>query len=170
MNNWTIRWLASVFLVACSTTNAGGLYLGIKFGPMIVDDNSFDEAVNGGLVLGYDLAETDLFAVALEAEFTDTLADGHIGESGVAKWEIETQAIYGVVRVGGGAYLKLKVGYLNEDVTAKASGLSFDASDSGGSGGIGVGLRAGESVYLELEYTVIEEDVEFITGGINFRF
>lgn len=171
MNIRTIRWLAFLFVFVCSTASAEGFYLGLKAGVMEVDDSAFDEAENVGLVLGYDMTGTDAFAWAVEAEFTKSSSDGDFKVFGVnGEWDIETQAIYGVMKIGQDFYGKLKIGFLNEDVTAKAGGASFDDSDSGASAGVGLGWRASEAFALELEYTMIEEDVDFISGGINFHF
>lgn len=44
-----------------------------------------------------------------------------------------------------------------------------DGSDDGLSGGIGIGFEAG-SLDVELEYTLIEADINYWSGAIVFRF
>jgi len=44
------------------------------------------------------------------------------------------------------------------------------SSDSGLSLGIGVGYQFNNKISTELEYTIIEEDIDFISLGVNYSF
>ncbi len=72
-------------------------------------------------------------------------------------------------RLGDEFYGKFKAGFLSEDFSFKNSFGSVDSTDSGFSGGIGAGYRY-ENFSIEAEYTLIEQDVDFFSIGVNFHF
>lgn len=156
---------ASLFMmsnqVLAENTN---LYVGLKAGKMSADASGFDDATNVGVVLGYKLNNT----FALEGEITDSSSDGSFSPSG--KWSVDTTALYAVGRWGDQAYLKAKAGILNEDVSVSVPGSSLSGDDTGLSLGIGVGYHLNDRVNIEAEYTIIEEDLDFFSVGLNYAF
>ncbi len=107
----------------------------------------------------------------IEGEYTDTVSEGDATFGGIhGEWEIETYAIYGVFRTRGTLFFKGKIGYLHEDVSSTVGGFGATGSDSGLSLGIGAGLRIGHHGSIELEYTIIEEDVDYLSVGLNYYF
>lgn len=163
-------WLAAGLLASVSA-HAEGLYIGGKVGIMTVDDNAFNDATNAGVVLGYEFPSRTAASFAIEAEFTTSVSDGDFRVFGVnGDWDMDTQALYAAVRFGHQFYAKGRIGYLNEDVTARAGGFSANDDDSGLSAGLGGGWRVNEHVSLEAEYTLIEEDVDFWSIGLNVSF
>jgi len=165
------HWLIPVLFAGCCTANAEGLYIGAKVGIMDVDDSAFDEATNGGVLIGYEFERQGSISWGVEAEFTTSLSDGDFEVFGVSgDWDIDTQALYGVAKFGDQFYGKLKAGVLREDISASAGGASANESDTGFSAGLGVGWRATDRIAVEAEYTQIEEDAAFYSAGVNFTF
>ena len=136
---------------------------GVKGGLMMNDVSGFDSAMNAGVVVGYPIND----AVTVEGEFTTSLSDGGTDISGV-NWSVQTLAVYGVFKSKGDTYFKGKLGYLNESVSIDTGyGFSVGGDDSGLSYGIGGGMKLG-SGSLEVEYTIIEADVNFLSIGYKF--
>lgn len=136
-----------------------GLYVGVQAGSMNHDGSGFDGANNLGVVLGYEFLNVALGDIAIEGGYTNTVDEGN---TPVGDWEIETLAAYGVFRTAGPLYLKVKGGVLRSNV--KESLQSNTSTEF--SGGIGGGFSVGIA-QLELEYTRIGEDVDFISLTLN---
>jgi len=170
---WKQLWCAAAMLVMAASplsSHAQSLspwYLGLKAGWMDADASNFDEATNLGLYGGYTLHDDASGRFALEGEYTRTISDGDIPGGG---WDIETLAVYGAYRTAGPWFLKIKAGYLDEDISVSAGGSSIAGSDSGFSFGAGGGVRLSNKAAFELEYTVIEEDVNFFSIGYLTHF
>lgn len=166
-------WCAAAVLVMAASPlsshaqNFSPWYLGLKAGWMDADASNFDEATNLGLYGGYTLHDDASGRFALEGEYTRTISDGDIPGGG---WDIETLAVYGAYRTAGPWFLKIKAGYLDEDISVSAGGSSIAGSDSGFSFGAGAGVRLSNKAAFELEYTVIEEDVNFFSIGYLTHF
>lgn len=146
------------------------LYVGIKGGTMMVSPSEFEDANSFGLVLGYKLFDNPSGSLAVEGEFTNSSSEKITILNVTGKWDIDTKAVYLAYRTSGDLYFKGKIGYLDEDVNVNIAGASISGSDSGASYGIGGGWKLGKSSALELEYTIIETDVDFISLGVNFSF
>lgn len=170
---WKTLWCASLILggalsaLPSHAQSYSPWYLGLKVGWMDADAANFDEATNLGLYGGYQLHEDVNGRFAIEGEYTRSISDGDIPGGG---WDIETLALYGAYRTAGPWFLKLKAGYLDEDIGVSAGGSSIAGSDSGFSFGAGGGVRLGNKASFELEYTVIEEDVDFFSIGYVTHF
>lgn len=160
----------SVWLLAAPThAQENPLYFGIKAGQMDPDADGFDEATNVGLIAGYDLSRDANGTLALEVEYTRSLSEGDVRFGG--EWEIETLAGYGAYRTAGDVYVKAKAGVLSEDVkVSRTGGAIASGKDSGFSFGAGVGVRLNRKVGLEIEYTIIEEDIGFLSLGYFTHF
>ena len=99
--------------------------------------------------------------LALEAEFTRTAEEGET--RGGSDIEVDTNALYLTFTTPGPVYLKLRGGLI--DITADVGSASDD--ESGESFGAGLGLSLG-LLRLELEYTRIDDDIDFLSAGIVF--
>lgn len=89
--------------------------------------------------------------------------------------DLNTLAFSLAFRSAGDAYLLAKAGILTEelDVTVRnnmGGSYSDSTSDSGLTLGLGAGLRINNNLGLELEYTLIEEDVDFFGISANVYF
>ena len=155
-----------------STAMAEGVYVGAKVGVMDPDVNGLDEATNAGVAIGYTFAEIEeMFSWGFEAEFTTTVSDGDAELAGFkGDWDVDTQAIYAVVRAGKTVYGKLRAGVLREDVSIDIAGISAEEDDTSFTAGLGAGWRVTEKLALEAEYTFIESDLDFYSIGVNYSF
>ena len=154
---------ALAFGVAAAPVAMADMYFGVNAGPMLIDDASFDDPVNAGVVIGkeWGVVAGD---IGVQAELTTTIEDGTLVVFPYAfPVNIDTQAIYAAFRTAGPVYLIAKAGVLREEVDIGG----FSESDSGLSGGIGVGFSLGVA-QLELEYTMVEEDVAYASLGVRF--
>ncbi|MEX2964105.1 outer membrane beta-barrel protein [Microbulbifer sp. TYP-18] len=159
--------VAAVALLCSAGSQAEGVYIGGVFGLMNTDvgrTSPFNVGVRGGY--------TWSSGWGVEAEYTDSASDGSLDVFGVgvsptsADYSISTEALYLTYMTSGDLYFKARLGYLNETVDI----ASFSASDSGGSVGLGGGFKFSENVSFETEYTLIEEDVDLLSGTLIFRF
>ena len=159
------------FLAAPPLMAADQFYVGIKGGLMRPDAGGYDDAGNAAVLLGLEFLDLDIGSIAVEGEYTDTISEGDATFGGIhGEWDIEAYAIYGVFRTQGTLFFKGKIGYLHEKVSSTVGGFGATGSDSGLSLGIGGGLRIGHFGSIELEYTIIEKDVGFLSLGFNYYF
>lgn len=162
--------LASIFMVltgAAFANDDSGVYFGIKTGKLFVDIERSTNPSSEGALLGYRFDN----GVAVEFEHTnsDTFVVDIDGTD--ADFDVDTNALYVVYRTQGQAFFKVKGGVLEEDVSADCRECdSIKESETGFSAGFGVGLNAGDYAQFELELTVLEEDVNFLSLGANLRF
>jgi outer membrane immunogenic protein len=56
------------------------------------------------------------------------------------------------------------------DGKSSITGNSTSSSDSGLSFGVGAGFDVAPNMMIEAEYTLIEQDVDFISVGLNVKF
>jgi outer membrane immunogenic protein len=135
------------------------MYFGVNAGKMMIDLDGFDDPTNAGVLIGkeWGVVAGDL---GVEAEFTTSIDDGSFLGNDV---NVNTQAVYGAFRTAGPVYLIAKAGLLREEVEV---GSGSD-SDTGMSAGIGVGFSLGLA-QMELQYTVIEEDISYLSVGVRF--
>lgn len=167
---------AAIGLVALSPVRAqqavNPMYFGFKAGTMDADVSGFDEASNWGVLLGftlYDQAEAG--SLALEGEYTRSFNDGDVRIAGLrGDWNVETLALYGAYRTGGNVFLKAKAGWASRDVSVRGPGGRIEGDDSDFSFGAGGGVRLSRKAGLELEYTVIEDDLNFLSLGFFTHF
>lgn len=138
---------------------ADGLYLGVQAGSMSRDGSGFDSANNLGLTLGYEFLNVALGDIAIEGGYTNTVDKGN---APAGEWEIETLAAYGVFRTAGPLYLKAKGGVLRSNIKEPMKSNTSTEFSAGIGGGFSVGIAQ-----LELEYTRIEEDVDFVSLTLN---
>jgi len=133
----------------------GHLFYGIKGGFMKPDGSSNDSAGNIGGVMGQSF--TRYFS--WEAEINLTVFDGKVG---TRDWDINTLGGYAVIRSGGDINFKGKAGLVYWDST-------FD-NDFDLSLGIGMGFKMGQSGMLDVEFTRIYENVDYISVGYIFNY
>ena len=156
--------LAAAVMLGCSISvqaSEGG-YFGTVAGLMKTSING-DSPFNAGVRAGYNWNS----GFGLEGEYTTSLVDGE-ASYGSFNWDysISTLGVYGTYRSQGDIYFKGRLGVLNESVDFEGE----KESDSGLSAGLGLGFSFSENVNLEAEYTLVEEDVDFWSGTLVFRF
>lgn len=139
------------------------MYFGAKAGPMMFDIPGVDDPTNAGIVLGkeWGVVAGD---IGVQIEGSTSIDDGAFNTwFGPVDVSIDTLAAYGVFRTAGPVYFIGKAGVLREEVEVGP----VSESDTGLSFGAGVGFSLGVA-QIEVEYTVIEEDVSFLSAGVRF--
>lgn len=159
-----VKSLAAAMLFWVGAVHAEGGYFGGVAGVMSTDIEG-DSPFNGGFRIGYCGAS----GWGIEGEFTGSIVEGELDTYwyGEQDYSISTAALYGTYRSHGDLYFKGRLGYLNEKVDFDGFG---SASDSGASAGLGFGFKVSENATMEAEYTLVEEDVNFWSGSVVFRF
>lgn len=160
--------LVGSLAISTAAAQESPLYFGFKAGRMETDVGGFDAASNFGFTFGYELLRDFNGSFALEGEYTRDLAKGDV--AGAGNWKIETLAGYGAYRTADTVYLKAKSGLLRRDATVRGADAGFAGRDSEISFGAGVGVRLTQKTGLELEYTVIESAVSFLSLGYFTHF
>ena len=157
----TLKKIVLCTIVALLPLNTfASAYIGVKMGPMIVNETIASEnPYNTGFVLGVSSENKQL---ALEAEFTNSVNSGTLQGFSDINIDIQTVSLYGVFRTHGSIYLKGRIGVISEAVTMSSSVISVEADESGTSLGAGLGFKVGSNNNIEIEYTIIEADVNFL--------
>jgi hypothetical protein len=145
-------------LVTAGAARAEGLYLGAKTGPMLVDVPGAKDPTNVGVTMGYDLGVV-VADLAVEGELTTSLDRG----SSANQAEVNTAAMYLAVRSPGPVYFKARGGVLRSDL--QAGGVSRDETNASFGAGLGFSLGLAQ---FELEYTRVEDEVQFLSLGAQF--
>lgn len=142
-----------------------GFYIGLTAGSDQIDVDGVDDASGGGLMAGWR------FNKNIAMEFSGHASDADADEilPGCVL-EIDTAALYFAARSSGQLYAKGRVGVLSETVTPRDT-CSFvqDEDESGLSAGFGGGVHLGKAA-LELEYTVVEADVNRLSLTVLYNF
>lgn len=161
----TTTFRAPLLLLCClglaPLAHAGEWLVGVKTGPMLIDQTGVDAPTNVAFMAGYQIGVV-LGDVGIEGELSSTIKDGEAQGQDV---DLTSSGLFATFRSAGPLYLKAKggmvrskltVGPLSETNTSEAYGI-----------GIGLGLAVTQ---LELEYTVIDNDsdVAFLSLGIQF--
>ena len=170
--------ISTLCLAVCSTNAIAaeneGVYIGVKAGTLMLDLSGTgiqaEDPTTLSLVGGYQFANG--FSAELEY-IPQTESDVRSNGLKLGQIEIQTIGIYAAYRIKpstGSAYIKLRGGLLSESIDAVGNTGSSSTSDSGLSFGLGAGFNVTPNVMLEAEYTIIEQDVNFLSAGLNFKF
>ena len=146
--------LNALLLTQAYAANNSPWYMGIKGG--IMDANGMsDSALN----LGFDLGYRHNRYLSTEVELTETIVDGDTPSGN--DWDVETLSVFAAVRTDTTVKLKAKVGLTNINYGGNSdTELSF---------GVGLGFWAGGGL-MEIEYTEIDDGLEYISLGVNYFF
>ncbi len=159
----TVLLALAAGLLSWPTFAADGLYLGVTGGVVTNDRSGFDNAVNGGVLVGYEFLDLKIADLAAEGVYTTTLSEGDV--SGVpGDWDVDTIAAYGVLRTVGPIYLKGRAGVARSK--AQTSVRSYDNTDF--SAGLGAGFSVGIAQF-EFDYTFVSDDLSFIGLTLNIK-
>ncbi|AMX03317.1 outer membrane beta-barrel protein [Microbulbifer thermotolerans] len=157
------KGVAVLALVSSSAAFAEGGYWGAVGGIMDIDLPNADSPLNLGLRGGYILPS----GWGFELEYTNSLISGQADVfANDVDVDVQTMAGYATYRSYGDVYFKGRLGVLYEDVSVGAS----SSDDTGVSLGAGIGFNYGPNTNIELEYTVIEEDIAFWSGTMTLHF
>lgn len=157
----TLSLLTPAFAAQPASTSSqqSHTFFGIKGGFMKPDGENNDSALNIGAVIGQPVSRY----FSWEAELNTTLADGEVGNN--QDWDITNIAGYAVYRSEGSIGFKAKAGltYWDADVPGDDGDMSLTM-------GIGAGFKMGQSGMLDVEYTQIDDFVDYISVGYLFNF
>ena len=158
--------LGTLLIIAVSISTpvmASGLTFGAKTGPMRLDGPGIkDDPTNAGVTVGTELGLV-LGDIGVEGEFTTTMKDGKTTGTPSSNIDLDTMGIYATYRSPGFLYLKARTGFVRWDANVG----NYSEDDTVTSMGIGLGFSLG-ILQIELEYTEIDEDIDFISLGIVF--
>jgi hypothetical protein len=160
--------VAAPAAMAQQRVTSNPLYISGKVGFLDADLGGFDNAINIGVMVGYDLYQFPVGTVSVEGEFTTTLADGDIDGGG--EWDADTLAAYGVYRSLGEFYFKGKAGVHRQDIKSDSGGPIPDAEDTTLAFGVGGGWRMDRNSGIEVEYTAGSDELDFVSVGYVIRF
>ncbi len=159
-------FLAAALLALTSSTAFAadsGVTAGVKFGRLLIDVTEIgtikdiSDGKTNGLTLGYDFGNN--FSLDLE------LLPGNISGTyykNLIHLDLDTAALYGTYRSEGPAYLLAKLGLVRNH---------FDGDSETGAGyGIGGGFRFNDNIGIELEYTIIDQDINLLGLGLRAKF
>ena len=159
MKRILIIGITSLFLLTPAFAAEPGkshTFFGVKGGFMKPDGENNDSALNIGAVMGQDITRS----FSWEAELNATLSDGEVGSN--TNWDITNIAGYAVYRSKGDIGFKAKAGLTYWDTD--------NDSDTSLSLGIGAGIKIGKSGMLDVEYTEIDDFVDYISVAYLFNF
>lgn len=180
-----ILFLIPVWLLIAIPAGAQSLYFGLRGGPMFSDVRGMDEAVNIGLLLGYNFRDIDyrddrIGSLSMELEGATTLVEGDVTTAKFfdGSWSIDTAGVFLAYRTPHTFYVKGKAGLEYVDISVSHVGDDFSDSGFGFSWGVGGGWRLTETYGLEVEYGYKTNldfegdngDVSFLSVGMNFNF
>ncbi|WP_455375968.1 hypothetical protein [Kaarinaea lacus] len=138
---------------------AGGLTFGAKTGPMRIDSAGIkDDPTNAGVTVGTEMGLV-LGDIGVEGEFTTTMKDGKTKGTPSSNVDLDTMGLYATYRSPGFLYFKARTGFVHWE--------SGSQDDTVTSMGLGLGFSLG-IVQIELEYTEIDDDIDFISIGVVF--
>lgn len=140
-----------------------GPYLGLTFGTDQTGVAGLDDGSAKGVVLGWRVQKLLAIEGVIANTSHDMLVPGCTAEN-------DTIGIYGALRTEGQFYVKGRLGLLSEDIASSGTCAGVAAaSDTGMSLGAGVGARFGKGA-LEVEYTIIEQDINRLGASLLFNF
>ena len=168
---YNVRSFLAILAVCSASVDAGGFYLGASTGIMDANVSGFDDAVNAGILAGYDVYTREIIAVSLEAEFTTTVSDGDVKIQGYkGDWDLDTQAAYIAVRGGQRLYLKVRYGVVHKDLTVKIAGFKESESDTSGSWGGAIGWMFTDHWGMQVDGTAVDSDATYWNLGVKYQF
>lgn len=153
-----------------------GPYIGVKAGSVTMSNAAYDEVTNAGIFGGYQLFSW----FALEAEYTHNLNKGNIEfYAADGEYSLNTFAIYATFKTTRRVYYKGRIGLSSQLVEQKIEQKYFTLKDdpnvdySGLSLSSGIGLNLPNSLALEAEATIMENDdnsAAMLTLGLKYKF
>lgn len=155
-------WALLGFSQLAEARKTSPVYLGLKAGVMDAEGQT-DAAGNAGLDLGYRFNRY-FFG---EVEYTDTVVDGETRNG--KEWDVSTLSAFVVFRTPTPVKLKAKLGVTDVNVRHHDPENRLRDDDVSASGGVGIGFWVGGSL-MELEYTRLRDNLDFISLGFNFFF
>jgi hypothetical protein len=164
-------WLLALLIGLCTTPAFAQPSIGLRIGAVRVDDDMGIKLNGGaktlGALLGLQVAtfQDSWISAELDANFTVDRADAGPDR----EWGITTVGAYVAANIGRAFYAKGKLGLVYEYISV-TGGPGINDDDIGFSGGVGVGLKAGDHWFGEVEATLIDKNAVQISGHVSYRW
>lgn len=152
-----------LLLVSLMPTAHADWYAGIRAGltEVSIDDIEVDSSpTNIGILAGYKFSRF-LPGLSAELDITESISDGEVLNTSLG---VASTGLYLAYRTAGPIYLKGRVGLMKAELTG-----DFAESENGESFGVAIGLDL-PLFGLELDYTLIDDDVGFTSLVIIYNF
>ena len=144
-------------------------YLGVNVGETrIVKDvnGSYDVANTLTLTTGLIFLESASFQSSVEASYTRTVQKENVTLAGSAnEYKEETLGLFVAARTKSDFYAKAKLGLVDNRITTNTV-ITYDAVKI--SAGIGFGIKHDSGGVTEIEYVVIDDDINMLSVGYLF--
>ena len=175
-----------------SYASENGVYIGVGVGQVLYEsvediDGSVDDSFGSEILVGYKFSgnvSAELSYVDGAKSDIDFAVDGFRYQG---ELDFSSISLYGVYRTHGDIYFMAKIGVLSEKIKMDAEycgmitgsysciGLDYynipsSYDDTGISAGIGGGWKVHSNLLVEAEFTILEEDIGFVTVGANYHF
>ncbi|ADE53082.1 outer membrane beta-barrel protein [Coraliomargarita akajimensis] len=161
-------------LISVTTTSSllaedeGQAYIGLNSGLMLIDSSvGYEDPVSLGVYGGYQFSD---MGFAIEGQMTLPISSAESGIASAGDLDIFTLGVYGVWRSPGRVYFKGKAGFMYEYLSTDFAGFPLEESGFGLSLGVGGGVRITKTIAAELEYTIIETDIDYLSLGLTYSF
>lgn len=170
--------LSVTFSSTLLAAEGSDIYVGASYNNVAIDFSkaNIEDTAGIGIVFGIDFGKNWAF----EAEYLNSGKadmDYTVGTIETAKIQIRSLAVYGVFRTSGKFYFKARAGLAANlvDITdIKCSGslcINSLFDDSAGLAlGVGGGISITEKMKLELEYKLINSDIDIFGLGLVYAF
>lgn len=142
-------------LAAVAKGNNSPLYFAIKGGFMDAGGGIADSPINVGVDVGYQWGRY----MSTEIEYTSSIVDGETASGN--DFDITTFSAFAAFRTATPVKFKFKAGLTDID--------GGGVSDIEFSYGFGIGFWSAGGL-MEVEYTVIDDGLDFISMGVNYFF
>jgi hypothetical protein len=155
----------------------GRWLIGAKVARVDKTTTGFSEETGYGFNFGYEFARPIGFdgSASLEFEYMssddgDFREESDLGIDG--RYKVKSYGVFFAYRTPGTVFFKGKLGALYTKVDLDSTAGHEKQTDTNLGFGAGFGVRAGESVNIELEYTgsAGDSDVNFISLGVSVFF
>ncbi len=165
----------TVMTFAVEEASSADRYIGPKTGIMLIDVRGADDIIPIGAVYSHrlnkiipDVGSENLW---FEGEFNLGILGGDV-DFGPVSGDIDIWTLAGYVAyqhpLNNDAYLKGKAGLLYEKVEVSSGFGSGSDSEIELSLGFGGGFKINDRMTGEVEYTIIESDVHFLSFALKF--
>lgn len=148
---------------------ANPIYVGLRAGMMDASGPGLgDDAGNVAVLGGYEFHQDERGTFFGEGEYSRSFSDGNVPGGG--EFDVETLGAYAGFRSAGPWYWKAKAGFTFFDIGVTGTVTPAEEDETSLSFGIGGGGWLNNQTGVEVEYTFIDSDLDFISVGVITRF
>ena len=144
-------------------------YLGVNAGEtrIVKDvDGSYDVANTVTITTGILILESASFDTSVEASYTQTVEKGNVTLSGSAnEYKEESLGLFVASRTKSDIFAKAKLGLTDNRITTNTV-VTYDEVKI--TAGIGFGIKDDSGGVTEIEYVVIDDDINMLSVGYLF--